>query len=327
MIQRVNDEFGSHVSLRSFYEEPTIAGLAARLSRDGKPAIDRSRLFKVREKTNRATLFYFNGQPPGGGRYAHRFTSFLPADRGFFLVPLPLLNSPTTVEEIAAQRIDIIREAQPHGPYILGGNCFGATLSLEIARQLTEAGESVPLVALVHPDALATTHPLFRLTRRIALMAGVPEEFHTAEFKTAFNHTTRTLAAAWKAQRKMSWRERLDRFINAGRWTRQFVYGQRIPLRDVENDCMSQESELVTHRRHMEDAWIAYTLRPYAGKVAIIWPREGPSNPPWNGKALWKHYTPQFQWKDVPGNHWTMLHEYFEHSGRALGEFVSSVEA
>jgi thioesterase domain-containing protein len=98
-----------------------------------------------------------------------------------------------------------------------------------------------------------------------------------------------------------------------------------LPLPDG-NDANDQSanSELVAHRRYVEEAWIRYTLRRYDGKVAIVWPVDGPSNPPWDPRALWIKYTPDFDWRMVPGNHWSMLHEHLAHSARALGEFVQS---
>jgi len=261
---------------------------------------------------------------------------YLPADRGVFIVPLPIFDTAITVEGIAGQAIEAIRSKRPNGPYLLGGNCFGATLVLEIAHQLRAAGESVPLVVLIHPDALAPTHPGFRVMRRLGLMVGVPEEFHRGEFPSALNYTIRTAREIWRAQRPLSSRERLDRVMLAGRWLGRFVtrnardrlaVGEEDtdrPLPDA-HDAGDQTAsrELVAHRHYVEEAWISYNLRKYDGKVAIVWPVEGPANPPWDPRALWTRLTPDFDWRFVPGSHWSMFHEHFEHSARALGEFVA----
>src|SRR3954468_7974638 len=42
-----------------------------------------------------------------------------------------------------------LRAFQPHGPYYLGGYCFGGNVAYEMARQLRAAGEEVALVALL----------------------------------------------------------------------------------------------------------------------------------------------------------------------------------
>ena len=58
-------------------------------------------------------------------------------------------NLPGTIEEAAGQYLQLIREIQPNGPYVLLGWCNGGTLAFEIARQLEEAGEVVSRVFLV----------------------------------------------------------------------------------------------------------------------------------------------------------------------------------
>ena len=65
---------------------------------------------------------------------------------------IPLIkteNLPGTIEETASQYLQLIREIQPSGPYVLLGWCNGGTLAFEIARQLEEAGEVVSRVFLV----------------------------------------------------------------------------------------------------------------------------------------------------------------------------------
>jgi amino acid adenylation domain-containing protein len=342
MLQRVTDEIGEGISLRAFYGEPTIHAMAILLS--GKmPAArleDSWQIRTVHEGTAGPPLFYFNGQPASGGRYVNRMPPYLRADRGFYIVPLPIFDTSITVESVAAQAIEAIRSRRPNGPYLLGGNCFGATLALEIAHQLRAAGERVPLVVLIHPDALATTHPGFRVMRRLGLIVGVPEEFHRGEFPSALNYTLRTAREIWRAQRPLSSRERLDRVMMGGRWLAGFVTRNargRLAMHEAEkdrplpdaNDAGDQtpSSELAAHRSFVEDAWIRYGLRKYDGKVAIVWPVEGPANPPWDPRALWTRLTPDFEWRFVPGSHWSMFHEHFESTARALGDFVEGVES
>jgi amino acid adenylation domain-containing protein len=326
MVHRVEEEFRARVSLRDFYRDPTIAGMATLLSGEVQPSSQahQSRLLKVRGKTNLPTIFYFNGQPPGAGRYVHKLSPYLPTDQGFYIGPLPILNSPTSVESIAAQMLSLIRTEDPTGPYILAGNCFGATLALEIAQQLDAEGEHVPLVVLVHPDALAETQPWYRVMRRLALMSGVPEHFHHAHFSSAVDHTLQTIREIVRTQRRLASSERIDRVMKAGKWMKRFVARpERAPLPDVEFDYdQSPDSELITHRRYLEEAWVRYKLRPYFGRVGIVWPEGGPSNPPWDPQALWKHLTPNFVWRDVPGHHWSMLIEYFDHTAAAIAELI-----
>lgn len=55
----------------------------------------------------------------------------------------------THVEQMAAQYIDALRAAQPHGPYLLGGWSLGGVIAFEMAQQLRQAGHAVRLLALI----------------------------------------------------------------------------------------------------------------------------------------------------------------------------------
>ena len=52
-------------------------------------------------------------------------------------------------EEMAADYIEELRTVQPHGPYLLGGFSGGGITAYEMARQLTAAGEEVPLIVML----------------------------------------------------------------------------------------------------------------------------------------------------------------------------------
>jgi thioesterase domain-containing protein len=58
------------------------------------------------------------------------------------------------VEALAADYLEAVRSVLPHGPYRLGGWSFGALVALEMARELSAAGEQVSLV-LIDPSAPA----------------------------------------------------------------------------------------------------------------------------------------------------------------------------
>ena len=61
------------------------------------------------------------------------------------------LSKINTYEFLAKYYISHLQKIQQHGPYVLVGWCFGATLSLEIARQLSDLGEKVKKLVLVDP--------------------------------------------------------------------------------------------------------------------------------------------------------------------------------
>lgn len=83
------------------------------------------------------------------------------------------------LEDMAANYIAELRSLQPEGPYFLGGFCFGGLLALEVAEQLTAAGQEVALLVLIqtmHPEVMRFTpgttifqRAWYRANKRISL--------------------------------------------------------------------------------------------------------------------------------------------------------------
>ncbi len=83
----------------------------------------------------------------------YNFAKKLGKDRPFFGVKLFEPGQETSfpnrpMQEIAAEYVRAIRAAQPHGPYVLVGLCVAGVIAYEAARQLRQAGESVPLLVM-----------------------------------------------------------------------------------------------------------------------------------------------------------------------------------
>jgi thioesterase domain-containing protein len=77
--------------------------------------------------------------------------------RPVFGFAAPGLNSTApffaSLEAMAAAYLEDVRQHQPVGPYLLGGYSMGGLVAYEMARQLTEAGQTVALLVLI--DAYA----------------------------------------------------------------------------------------------------------------------------------------------------------------------------
>jgi len=58
-------------------------------------------------------------------------------------------ESALSVERLAEQYVEQIQKARPHGPYVIGGVCFGGLVAYEMARQLTVAGHKVEQTILM----------------------------------------------------------------------------------------------------------------------------------------------------------------------------------
>jgi len=64
-----------------------------------------------------------------------------------------------SVESMARDYLAALRSHHPRGPYIVGGMCAGALIALEMARLLRIAGEVVPTVVMVEPNAVLNLNP------------------------------------------------------------------------------------------------------------------------------------------------------------------------
>jgi hypothetical protein len=110
-------------------------------------------LIPLRTEGDRPPLFFLHGDWAGGGFYCRQLADDFPAGQPFYALPPYRRTEPKilTVPEMAAFHLAAIREHTPHGPYFLGGYCIGATIAVEMARQLIPQGETVGHVFLVDP--------------------------------------------------------------------------------------------------------------------------------------------------------------------------------
>jgi oxalate---CoA ligase len=153
MMLELERLIGKPIPETLLFETSTIRTLAERLTQTQelqlKPAV------KIGAVSSSETpLLFFHGDWTAGGFYvqhlARKLGPELPviaiAPHGMHGQPLP-----QSIEAMAADRLPAIMEAQPKGPYRLGGHCVGATVAFETARLLMASGHHVELVAMVEP--------------------------------------------------------------------------------------------------------------------------------------------------------------------------------
>jgi thioesterase domain-containing protein len=138
-----------------FFDLPTVAALArmleARASRTGIELRLPNRLLFLRKTGSRIPLFCFSATTRDPYRFRHLSRSLGP-DQPFIVVcPSPPVqdNRRLEITEVARQSVVSIRALRNHGPYFLGGHCYGGVVAFETALQLTAEGEEVALLALL----------------------------------------------------------------------------------------------------------------------------------------------------------------------------------
>ncbi|PSJ26619.1 non-ribosomal peptide synthetase [Streptosporangium nondiastaticum] len=157
LVARIRDVLGAGgeepLSLGTLFRAPTPAALARRLGdEDGTGFSSLDPVLPLRATGSRTPLFAL---PPAAGLgwcYTGLLTGLGPDQplhalraRGF----APGEALPATLEEMAEDHADRIREIQPYGPYRLLGWSAGGVLAHAVAVRLQEAGEKVELLALL----------------------------------------------------------------------------------------------------------------------------------------------------------------------------------
>jgi len=158
LFGRIKKILGKDLSPPTLLYARTIEKLAAIVRQDNTSA-PRSLLVPLQPKGTKPPLFWTGG-----------FTSdiYLPRHLAGDQPVYGLLNQChnghtqlySRLEDIAAHHLREIRAVQPHGPYYLGGVCFGGLVAFEMAQQLKNQGEDIALLFLVDLVTLLTVNAL-----------------------------------------------------------------------------------------------------------------------------------------------------------------------
>jgi enterobactin synthetase component F len=153
LISRIRAVLAVELSIRTLFEAPTVAGLAARLDETGQEQDAFDVLFPLRAHGAKPPLFCIS--PPGGLGWC--YAGLLPhvgTEYPIYALQSPGMADPrgplpATFEELVDIYLNHIRAVQPGGSYHLLGWSFGGAVAHAIAVRLQQVGESVALLAML----------------------------------------------------------------------------------------------------------------------------------------------------------------------------------
>ena len=155
LFTQIEDRLGVRLPLAALFQGATIAEMARMVDEQRGSARTQAwtSVVPMQPRGERPPFFligWVGGQLIG----YHALVEAFPDD-----VPLYGLQAPgidgsrrlpiSTIEGLAAHYIEEMRKFQPQGPYYIGGFCFAGIVAYEMARQLTERGVELGMVALI----------------------------------------------------------------------------------------------------------------------------------------------------------------------------------
>ncbi len=144
-----------------FFDQPTIAHLGRTLADCGAQAAGRGdkppaggppsgHILPLQKQGSRIPFFCFPASDVDP-YYLRHLAKYLGSEQPFYAVrpPEPVAGGRLLrLEELARLSIAVIRTIRPHGPYLIGGHCYGGVIAFEAALQLLSEGQDVAQLVL-----------------------------------------------------------------------------------------------------------------------------------------------------------------------------------
>ena len=247
-VERV---FGRRLAASVMFQAPTIEQLAARLTEEGF-ATQWDSLVTIQPQGEKPPLFLVPGIGGNVVVYAD-LARILGAEQPLYGLQSTGLDGREApldrVEVIAAHYIKEIRRLKPHGPYSLGGACFGGAVAYEMAQQLRAQSEEVDFLLLVETWPPPVDRPVVDAVLRYS---------HHISFlvSAARRHLTQILQLS-------------PRRVAVALYERSKVIGEMIVQRDVyrgSSAAMYVDRVSTANLR----AFARYKPRPYDGEVHLV---------------------------------------------------------
>jgi thioesterase domain-containing protein/acyl carrier protein len=217
LLARIEDSLGVELPLASLLEAPTVRG-QAQLLRQFRGKTNSGNGAAIEVPVARQLPFFFLGGDPTFRPLSQRLSELREFHSlGLRMSLLAKLKDSGSLESIAEQFVQGIRERRPEGPYMLGGWCAHGLLAYETARQLQGQGQEVAQLLL-----LETANPV-RMKQYSGWKRSIGRtqlKIHLLKFEYAYlqqlNSTqTRNYIAGRTAQKVARIRQSIRRVLKA----------------------------------------------------------------------------------------------------------------
>jgi acyl-CoA synthetase (AMP-forming)/AMP-acid ligase II len=155
MLVDLESMVGETIPGSILFEATTVRQLSRKLSQIG--GLQQKNLIKMNSGGKRLPLIYFHGNFNAFGRSAITLAKILGPNQPVIVIAPHGTDAepiPRSIEAMAADRLSLILDAQPEGPYRLGGKCLGGIVAFEVARLLVNAGKEVEMVVMLDPPTI-----------------------------------------------------------------------------------------------------------------------------------------------------------------------------
>ena len=304
VFSRIASVFGESLPVTTLFESPTIEALADRIGARS-PAADSS-IVEIQPGRGGIPIFFVHGI--GGNVIGFRdLAHHMGADQRVYGIQARRLYDDhpreMTVEAIAADYVQAVKRVQPEGPYAFAGLSFGGVVAFEMARQMSQSGGQMALLALLDASALGSHKRLPRASR------------HRLRAGRLGRRLTHHVTVLWQGQdsgRIDYVRGRLKTLRRRARsaWWRlqmrvESEYGYRQARRahgaSELPDRLRQVTEMLTLAARR------YVPALYDGAATLFRARERPAIFLQDPSLGWSDFVRTLTIREVPGSHTTML--------------------
>ena len=322
MMDRIEHICGKKLPLTTLFDGATIEHIADAILKQSSLEVH-SPLVKLNTGGTRRPLFFLHGDILGRGLYCYNLARHLGADQPLNVLhprEVPPNTDAPSIEVMAAEYIQTIRQESPAGPYRLAGFCMGGLLALEIAQQLKAQGETVEMVVLIDFE-LPRRVPkwISRAVGRAGKMLGRDHDTRSRWLKRALAEYVR-----FHDLMGMDVRSRFRRLSRAaGRIRKKF--GRAISRAPVNAQASPPEQSL-------DQLWafrwsiLDYDVRRYDGRVRLIFSSELAKSADEPATA-WRNVAADLAHSEVPGDHMACLTTYASVLAETLNKYLSEAGA